>query len=203
MGRGAQIWTMPRYDASTAECLLFTEKAGLMSAVAHDLKLLVTRFEVSVEGGAVRATFDASSVRVVCARREGRDAPGVLSAKDRAEIEQNIARDVLQTAKYPEIAFRSTAIAPHEGGFRVDGVLSLHGRERPIAMLARRHREEPAAGAAGRPQHPADLALVDGRLHQPDFGIVPYSAMLGALRIKPEVAFRLVLPWQADLAPAG
>jgi hypothetical protein len=189
-----------RHDAKTAECLLFTEKAGLLAGAAHDLKLLVERFELELSPGAadaggsspgaaarlplaVRARFDPASVRVACARQEGRDAPGVLSAKDRAEIEATIARTVLEPQRYPSIEFRSTAIAPHEsGGFRVDGVLSLHGRERPIAMLARRQGE---------------LAIVDGRLHQPDFGITPYSAMLGALKIKPDVGFRLVAPWPA------
>jgi hypothetical protein len=186
-----------RHDAKSAECLLFTEKAGLLAGAAHDLKLLVERFELELSPGApapgaaarlpleVRARFDPASMRVVCARQDGRDAPGVLSPKDRAEIEATIARTVLEPQRYPSIEFRSTAIAPHEsGGFRVDGLLSLHGRERPIAMLARRQGE---------------LAIVDGRLHQPDFGITPYSAMLGALKIKPDVAFRLVAPWPAGV----
>jgi hypothetical protein len=192
------------YDAKTAECLLFTEKAGLLAGAAHDLKLLVERFELELSPSAaapatgagvpspggparlplsVKARFDPGSVRVACARQEGRDAPGVLSAKDRADIEATIARTVLEAQRYPSIEFRSTAIVPHEsGGFRVEGVLSLHGRERPIAMLARRQGE---------------LAIVDGRLHQPDFGITPYSAMLGALKIKPDVGVRVVVPWPA------
>jgi hypothetical protein len=175
---------VPTYDASTAECLLFTEKAGLLSSVAHDLKLLVTRFEVSVEGGAPRAKFDPSSVRVVCARRDGRDAPGLLSASDRAEIEKNIIQKVLEPGRYPSLEFHSTAISAHPpGGYRIDGVLTLHGREQPVAMLARKQGE---------------VALIDGHLHQPDFGIVPYTAMLGALKIKPDVAFRLVVPWPKD-----
>lgn len=176
-----------RHDAKTAECLLFTEKAGLLASAAHDLKLLVERFELELSPAPleVRARFDAASVRVVCARQQGRDAPGVLSPKDRAEIEATVARTVLEAQRYPSIEFRSTSIALHEsGGFRVEGVLSLHGREQPIAMLARRHGE---------------LAIADGRLHQPDFGIAPYSAMLGALKIKPDVAFRVVAPWPAGV----
>ena len=32
------------------------------------------------------------------------------------------------------------------------------------------------------------------RLHQPDFGIKPYSALLGTLKIKPEVTVRCSVP---------
>ena len=41
------------------------------------------------------------------------------------------------------------------------------------------------------------LSLAWGSWHQPDFGITPYSAMLGALKIKPDVGFRIVAPWPA------
>lgn len=48
---------MPRLDASSADCFVFTYKEGLLSAVAHDLKLRVTRFTIDTEGDAVRAEF--------------------------------------------------------------------------------------------------------------------------------------------------
>jgi len=32
------------------------------------------------------------------------------------------------------------------------------------------------------------------RLHQPDFGIRPYSAMLGTLRVDADVVVRVVIP---------
>jgi len=35
-----------RVDASSAECLVLTEEEGLLSAVAHDLKMRVTQFEL-------------------------------------------------------------------------------------------------------------------------------------------------------------
>ncbi len=172
------------YDAVTAECLLFTEKSGLLAGAAHDLKLVVTRFEVDIEGLSARGRFDADSVRVVCARRDGRDAPGVISARDRAEIENTVTGNILEAQRFPFIEFQSTSIAAHPPvGYRIDGVLTLRGRTGPLTMLARQQ---------------GDVALIDGRLHQPDFGIVPYSAMLGALKIKPDVAFRLVLPWPAQ-----
>jgi polyisoprenoid-binding protein YceI len=175
---------MPRFDASTAECLILTYKEGVLSAVAHDLKLRVGRFEVDIqddEGDApsVSASFDPRSITVVCARRDGRDEPGLLSSGDRRKIEDNIAREVLDTSRFPDIRFRSTKIERSGDRARIVGRLGLHGREREIAF---------------------DVGERDGkrvaeyRLHQPDFGVRPYTAMLGTLRIKPDVTVIVGVP---------
>ena len=39
-------------------------------------------------------------------------------------------------------------------------------------------------------------------VHQPDFGIRPYSAMLGTLRGQADVSVRVVLPGAASTVPA-
>lgn len=174
--------TARSFDAGNAECLVFTEKAGLLSAVAHDLKLRVERFEVRVEADGVQGSFDAGSLRVVCARSDRRDLPDALSARDRAEIESNIAAKVLDARRHPAILFQSRSLAEQEGGWRAEGTLSIRGRARPLVVVARRE---------------GDRAVSESVLHQPDFGIQPYSALLGTLRIKPDVTVRLSLPWSA------
>jgi YceI-like domain len=169
-----------RFDASNSECFVFTEKAGLLSAAAHDLKLRVERFEIEVERGAVKARFDASSLRVVCAMSAGREDLGALSERDRRDIEGTIARTVLDAPGHPFISFQSSAVAADGAGYRTEGVLSIRGRARNFGVAARRE---------------GDRAVVEARIHQPEFGIKPYTAMLGALKVKPDVLVRLVLPW--------
>ena len=171
---------MIRFDATSAECLVFTRKAGMLAAVGHDLKLRVERFSVEVEAGAVEARFEADSLRVVCAIRDGRDDPAALSANDRRDIEAAIASAVLDVRRHPIIAFASTRSVPEGTGQRVEGSLTLRGRARPLSLLVARAR---------------DRAVAEARLHQPDFGIKPYSALLGALRVRPEVVVRLSTPW--------
>ena len=170
------------FDASTAECLIFTYKAGLLSGVAHDLKLRVERFEIAVDDQGIHARFDASSLRVVCAQVGGKDDPRPLSERDRREIEATIAREVLDARTHPAIDFRSSTVAatgaPAE--MQIDGTLSIRGRERSLSLLARRE---------------GDRAVIETVIHQPDFGIRPYTAMLGALRIKPDVAVTVTAPW--------
>jgi hypothetical protein len=163
-----------RVDENTAECLVFTEREGLLGAMGHDLELRVTRF--SIEGDAAARTlaarFDATSLVVVAALRDGAEDPAGLSESNRREIEGNIATYVLEAKRHPEVRFVARAIDSSDAGYRIRGILALHGVEREIEVPVR--REE-------------DRFVAEVRLHQPDFGIRPYSALLGALKVKPDV----------------
>lgn len=174
---------MPHFDASTADCLLFTFKEGLLSAVAHDLKLRVTRFSIDVsdDRSSVQGEFAADSLRVIAAQRDGRDDPSSLGDSDRRKIEGNIVDDVLSASRHPQIRFASSRVQPVSGGYDVTGELSLHGQRRTLTLQARQK---------------GDRLVAEVTLHQPDFGIKPYTAMLGTLRIRPDVKLQLSLPWQ-------
>ncbi len=169
-----------RVDAEAADCRVFTYRDGLLSMVAHDLELRVTRLALDVDETArtVVATFDATSLRVLQALRDGRALPDALGANDRAQIERSIVGEVLQAARFPEIRFASTAVADAPGGLQVTGTLSLCGREQSFVVPVRLD---------------GDVAVAEVTVHQPDFGIRPYSAMLGALRVKPDVTVRLTV----------
>jgi hypothetical protein len=171
---------MANFDATSADCFVFTFKEGLLSPVAHDLKLRVSRFELRIaETLSIEARFDAASLRVVAAVKHGCDDPGALSSKDIADIESNIATDVLQPMRYPHIRFVSSHVEPRAEGFEVRGTLSIKERSRPLTLRANKHGARLVAEAS---------------LLQPDFGIKPFSAMLGALRIKPEIRVRIEVP---------
>ena len=172
---------MTRIDAQNAEVLVFTEKEGLLSPVAHDLKIRITVFALHVDeaAGRVTATLDASSLRVVCAMKGASEEPRALSDKDRREIENNIRKDVLDAAAHPEIRI-SAALPGGEGSVPVR--VTLRGRERELVANVRVQ---------------GDRVSVEARVHQPDFGIRPYSAMFGALKVKADV--RVVASWPAAL----
>ncbi len=158
-----------RYDAATAECLVFTYREGLLAAVGHDLCLRVTRFSVEIGAGdAIAAEFDAASLR----------ATGV-GANDARKIERNAADDVLDARRFPTVSFRSSEVTRQGERARVAGTLTLHGVSQPLAFDA------VADGEGWR---------AEVRLDQRRFGIKPFSAMLGALRVRPEVLVRIKLP---------
>lgn len=164
-----------------AECRVLTYREGLLSGLGHDLELAVTRFTIEVDDAArtADASFDAGSLRVVRALRDGAELPGALGDGDRQSIEASIRGDVLHADRHPAVRFRSTAVTEAAGGYDVAGTLALHGVERPVTL-------------ALRPEGDRLVAAVT--LHQPDFGIRPYRALLGTLKVKPDVTVRLSLP---------
>ena len=179
-GRPAYHEAMSTLDASSAEILVFTFKEGFLSAIAHDLKIRVGKLAVDVDGTtSVRARIDAASLRVVTAMHEGAPREGALSEGDKEKIQGNIVDDVLAVKKHPEIVFASTKITPSGEGYQIAGDLTLHGHTKPIAFEAK-----PEGGRL----------VAEITLHQPDFGIKPYSAMLGTLKIKPDLVVRCSLP---------
>lgn len=177
---------MRRFDASNASCIVLTGKEGILSPMGHELKIRVATFGLAVEEEppSVEATFDARSLRVVCAVRDGKDDTGALSTSDRESVDTRTADDVLDVRRHPEIRFRSRAVTASDGGktLKIEGTLSLHGREKPVAVTARRE------GANW---------IAEARLHQPDFDIKPYRALFGAIRVHPDVTVRLEVPWPA------
>jgi polyisoprenoid-binding protein YceI len=166
---------MPSYDAENAECYVFTFKEGLLSAVAHDLRLELTRFriEVDVANASVIGTFDTTSLRVDTPMKDGAENPTALSPADKAKIEAQIRDDVLHSAQHPQATFRSHSLALRDdGGYDVSGDFTLHGVTRRLQA---------------RTLLVASRQQLELGLHQPDFGITPYRAMLGTLKIQSDV----------------
>jgi polyisoprenoid-binding protein YceI len=148
---------------------VYAKREGLAARVGHDLTLEPTRWSAEVNldpdditKSTVTATVDGHSLEVV----EGRGGATPLSDKDRADIRKNIAQKVLPSG---EISLRSTGIeAAGDGKLTVNGELTIAGTTRPIRLDLTQSGDR-----------------VSGRLtiRQTDFGIKPFSAMLGALKV--------------------
>lgn len=180
-GPGVVTPGMPTVTEREGEIRIFTFKDGLLSAVAHDLEIAVDRFRIEWDDARakVTATFDTRSLRVLHPVVHGAPSPSSLSSKDLRKIEENMQRDVLGTASHPEARFESTAIEADGDAHRVTGMLTLHGQSRPLAARITREGER---------------FVTELTLDQRDFGIKPYSAMMGTLKIKPEVRVRVRVP---------
>jgi hypothetical protein len=170
-----------QFDASSAECLIFVTKEGILSTVAHDLRVQIDEFEVAVDAPtrAVAAIFNADSLRVVTAMKDGKDDPGALSAEQKTQIELNIRLDVLNSREFPDIVFVSESTTDSEAGFVLKGELKIKEQVQTIFFPVRQ----------------ADGCYVaEAKVHQPDFGIEPYSTMMGAIRVRPTVVVRVAIP---------
>lgn len=172
---------MSKFDASDGDCFIYTYKEGLLSTVAHDLKIQVERFEIDIDPETMRvsAKFEATSLRVLCAMKDDTELQGSISAKDCAEIEVSIVKDVLHTKAHPLITFESSSVRPTVDGYDIVGILKLHGKEKSIQAKAKSREGE---------------LVVEFVLNQPDFGIKPYSALLGTLKVKSEVRVFVSVP---------
>jgi polyisoprenoid-binding protein YceI len=148
----------------------------VLAAVGHDLKLRTERFEIEADATSVRARFDPSSLRVLAAMRRGREDASAIPESDRRDIERSCARDVLEAQRFPEITFSSSEVRPGS----VRGTLSLHGRELSGEFALKR--------VEGR-------AVAEVELDVRRFGIRPFTAMLGALRVSPLVRVVVTTPW--------
>lgn len=153
---------------------VFTFKEGLLSKVAHDLCLVCRNVRVRTDGLHVEAELALESLCVVGAMRDDKVAPDLLSAKDKAEIEGNIRQKILMTDRYPGATFTGRAIsagARHE----VQGPLTLTGKALAISVVV---NEE-----AGR--YRGEVELIPSR-----WGITPFKALLGAIRLADRVLVR-------------
>lgn len=170
-----------RYDSNSAKCQVFTFKEGLLSKIAHDLRIEVTRFQIDADPNvpSVRAELDPRSLRVVSAMSEGQDNPGALSDADKKKIEGQILEEVLHCSQHDKITFVSDSCSKTAAGYDLSGNLTLHGVTRRIQMSVRSE---------------AGQLVTEVALHQPDFGITPFKAMMGTLKVKPEVRVRITLP---------
>jgi polyisoprenoid-binding protein YceI len=170
-----------KLTSKSAECLVFAFKEGLLSPIAHDLKIRVGGFEIEVdeEARTVQATFDSNSLEVVAARKNGRDNQKLLSRRDRTKIAANIRKSVLKSSRYPQIRYVSNSSIDSADGLTLEGILTLNGKSRPISVSVTQRDKGRVATA---------------RIHQPDFGINPYTALLGTLRVKPAVLIEVRYP---------
>jgi hypothetical protein len=166
---------MPRYDSDQAEVFVFTFKEGALAAVAHDLKLRASRCSVLAEGDQLEGSFEAGALQVVCAMKDGHEHPSGLPSMLFGEIEKNVREVVLDARRYPTIRFRATQVSATE----VVGQLELHGTTREVRGL----RSE----IAGR-------RVAEFTFDHRDFGIRPFTAMLGTMKVKPQVTVRVSLP---------
>jgi len=171
---------MSRYDASSADCFVLTYREGMFQAVGHDLKIRVTAFTIDIDEGTgqIIAWFDPRSLRAECAVRSGVDRNDLLSEKDKEEINHHIIRDVLEAHRYNDISFTSRSITEEGDSVRLTGDLLLHGKTKEITVISHR------VGAQ---------RVAEATVSQPDFGIRPFSAFFGMLKIRPSVVIRVII----------
>lgn len=150
-----------------------TGRAGAAAKAGHDLVIEVTAWQATLvldedpAKSSIELSADGSSLRVI----GGSGGIQALGDDDKRNIEQTIDDEVL---KREDIVFRSTEVQPRDGGrIGVEGELTILGKTESISF---------------------DLEIADdgsldatARLTQSDWGMKPYSALFGALKVADEL----------------
>ena len=172
------------YRLTSAEST-FTVQAfaeGLFSAFGHDPVIQIREFDGEVhfvpgtyENGSLKLTVNPNSLAV----------SNDVKEKDRLEIERTMREEVLETAKYGEIVFTSNNLSVSKMGqercrVRVIGDLTLHGATQKNIWISAE-----ATVSADNLRAQGEFSL-----KQTEFGIKPYSAAGGTIKLKNELKFR-------------
>jgi polyisoprenoid-binding protein YceI len=161
-------------DAGQSVMTVHVLKSGMFSAFGHEHEISapIQQGTLSEKERSVELTVDARKMKVV-----DKD----VSDKDRTEIQETmLGPKVLDTAKFPEIRFRSSSVDENGAGrWNVRGDLTLHGQSRPIKLEVQKQDGH----YRGRAE-----------FKQTDFGISPVSGGGGTVKVKDElrVEFEIV-----------
>jgi len=165
-------------DPSSSRFTIKVFAAGMLSAVGHNPTIAVADYsgELGVSPGAI----EKSAVRLTVRADSLTDTDDV-SQKDKADIENRMKNEVLETSRFPEISFESTGVTTTSMGgaqyiAKVSGTLTLHGATRNLTIACQTSIADDSIRAFG-----------EFTLKQSDFQIKPPSFAGGMLKVKDEV----------------
>jgi len=166
---------------SNGKLLIKTYKDGMGAKLAHNLVLTANQWSGTLNvdadnpsASSAALSIDARSIDIV----EANGGMKGLSDKDRKDIGKNINDKVLQTSKFPELTFQSTSVSGAEPTYNIAGDMTITGSTRPVNVVLNVTGTDVVATTS---------------ISQKDFGIKPFSAMLGAIKLRDDVEFELHL----------
>jgi polyisoprenoid-binding protein YceI len=155
-------------DTQRSTITIHVGKAGLFSAAGHEHWI-----SAPISSGALRESPDPHVEFTVEAAKMTVKPDPKVDAKTQAAVQKDMEEMTLETKKFPEINFRSSAIAKSgDDQWKVSGDLSLHGVTKPVSLIVKRSGDSYSAHTV---------------LKQTEFGIKPISVGGGTIKVKNEV----------------
>jgi len=154
-------------DVQRSTITIHVLKAGLLSALGHEHWVSAPIASGTYDDGAApRVEF-----KVEAAKMQVKPDPKV-NAKDEASIQKDMQEMTLESAKFPEIRFRSTSIVKSGAQWKVAGTLTLHGVSKTVNLDVRKT---------------GDAYAGQTKIKQTEFGIKPATAAGGSIKVKDEI----------------
>lgn len=168
-----------RIESDAGELSVLTDVTGRAARLGHRLTIRMDDWSIRV--GFTRGVPRTAEVSISVAGLQVVSGVGGvkgLSAPERAVARSN-ALGALDPDNFPLITFTSEDIEPNDGGFTLRGTAEIHGVRRPLDVPVR----VPATGSPRAISTRFDL-------RQSDFGVRPFSLMMGSLSVADEVGIR-------------
>jgi polyisoprenoid-binding protein YceI len=167
-----------RIDVGMSRFTVRAFATGLFSSLGHNPTLAIRDY--TGEATFVSSNPEQSAIRI-SVKPASLTVTDDVSQKDRADIENRMNQDVLETSSFPEVVFESSEVAASKLGddrytANVTGNLALHGITRPEKISA----QVSVTGDVLR-------AYGEFSLRQSDYGIKLVSVAGGTLKVKDEV----------------
>lgn len=169
----ATVWEL---SSSDGQLLVKTGVAGPAAKMGHRLTIAMTSWNVTVrwdddEPVEADLTIDVDSLKVL----GGEGGVKGLSGPEKTLAQSNALKS-LGAKRFPHIRFRTEEIAKVDDGYRLTGTLEIHGttRERVVDLRV------DDLGDTWR-------MSCDAEVRQSEFGVKPYSMMMGAMKVADEV----------------
>jgi polyisoprenoid-binding protein YceI len=163
-------------ESSDGELLIRTGVAGPAAAVGHRLTIAIRVWRVTTHWKSdqpvcAELSVDVGSLAVL--RGEGGVTP--LSGPEKIVVRRN-ALSSLDAKKHPRIMFSANTIEKTGGGYRLSGELTISGTTRPQVV-------EVYTDDQGDHWRLSSESVIT----QSDFGVKPYSQLLGAVKVTDDV----------------
>ena len=167
------MWSL---DGSHGELLIRTGVAGRAAQLGHRLTIAMRSWQATNQWNgdepvSAELTVDAGSLEVV--RGEGGLTP--LSGPEKILVRSNALR-LLGARRFPRITFAAKTIEKTADGYRMDGTLTIHGKARTQRVDVRTDDLDGSWWLSS-----------ETTVRQSEFGIKPYSQLLGSLKVADDV----------------
>ncbi|MFW0796936.1 YceI family protein [Gordonia sp. CPCC 205515] len=172
-------WELTAADGAVR---VHTDVAGRAARTGHRLTIGLEQWTATVtfdddEPTGIEASIAVDSLKV----ESGEGGLTPMSGPEKMVARGNALKS-LKADKFPDITYSSSSITKSDNGYHVDGTLTIHGKNRPQTL---------------------DLTVddVDGgreisteaTITQTDFGIKPYSLMMGTLKVADDVRVEITV----------
>ena len=167
------VWTL---DASDGELLVRTGVTGRAAKMGHRLTIAMKRWTATVrwagdEPVSAELAVDVDSLDVV----HGEGGVKGLSGAEKTLARSNALKS-LDAGRFSQIRFTADTIYKSDDGYRLGGTLQIHGKTQDREIEVRTDDLGDAWRMCGQ-----------ATVRQSDFGVKPYSLLMGSVKVADEV----------------